>query len=396
MKVLLLNYEFPPAGGGAGYATKNIARCLHGMGIAVEILTARIEGKNDVIDLDGVSVHRVISWRQGLHDCGLRGAYTYVMAAALKRRKLHAQNRYDLEHFFFSLPTGLLSLLPGPRRPVPSVVSIRGSDVPGYDPFNRKVEIIHSVTKPVTRQIWRRADKVVSLSEALANIARDTSPNIDYDIIPNGVDEVHFAPPKSREESPRLRLVTVARLLERKGIQVIIEAFAKPEKLPAELTIVGTGSFEETLREQVDAMGIHDRVHFSGYIANDKLPELYHKMDAFVLPSETESFGLVFTEAMSCELPILASNVGGIPETVRNGVDGLLCPAGRPDLLRANIEVMIENRDARVGMGKSGRRRVLNHYTWNKVAQRYLDTYMSVLNPDSSPGRISEKVERAR
>ena len=396
MKVLLLNYEFPPAGGGAGYATKNIARCLRGMGIEAEVLTARINGENDVEDVDGVPVHRVASWRHGLHDCGLRGAYTYVMAAALKRRKLHAQNRYDLEHFFFSLPTGLLSLLPGSRRPVPTVVSIRGSDVPGYDPFNRKVEIIHSLMKPVTRRIWKKAGKVVSLSEALAVIARNTSPDIDFGVIPNGVDEVRFSPPEKREEAPRFRLVTVARLLERKGIQVIIEACAQPEILPVEVTIVGTGPYEETLREQADAMSINDRVRFAGYVSNDDLPGLYRRMDAFILPSETESFGLVFTEAMSCELPILASNVGGIPETVRHGVDGLLCPPGRPELLRANIEAMIENRDARIGMGKSGRRRIFDHYTWHKVAQRYLDTYMSVLNPGSKPSRYNDKVERAK
>jgi glycosyltransferase involved in cell wall biosynthesis len=365
------------------------------MGIEVEILTARINDKKAVEDIDDVLVHRVASWRRGLYDCGLRGAYTYVMAAALKRRKLHAESRYDLEHFFFSMPTGLLSLLPGPRRPVPNVVSIRGSDVPGYDPFNRKVEMIHSLTKPVTRRIWRKAGKLVALSEGLADIARNTAPDIDYGIIPNGVDEVHFSPPESREEAPRFRLVTVARLLKRKGIQVIIEACARPEQLPVDLTIVGIGVYEETLRKQVDAMGINDRVHFAGYVENEKLPELYRRMDAFVLPSETESFGLVFAEAMSCGLPILASNVGGIPETVRDGVDGLLCPPGRPELLRANIQAMIENRDTRLGMGKSSRQRILDHYTWHKISQRYLDTYMSVLNSESTSNCINVKADQA-
>jgi glycosyltransferase involved in cell wall biosynthesis len=381
MKVLLLNYEFPPAGGGAGYATRNIARCLRGMGVEADVLTARIQGEVDGGEFEGVPVHRVASWRKGLHDCGLRGAWTYVLAAAFKRRKLHAQNHYDLEHFFFSLPTGLLSLLPGAPRSVPSVVSIRGSDVPGYDPFNRKIEIIHSITKPITRRIWKKAGKVVSLSEALAGIAKNTLPDLDYGVIPNGINEVHFSPPESREEAPRLRLVTVARLLKRKGIGVIIEACAKPEPLPVELTIVGTGPHEETLRANVDAMGIGDRVRFMGYVPNDELPELYRTMDVFVLPSETESFGLVFTEAMSCELPILASDVGGIPETVRHGIDGLLCPPGCPELLRANIEWMIENPDGRIGMGKSGRSRILERYTWNKVAKRYLDTYKAVLFP---------------
>lgn len=379
MKVLLLNYEFPPAGGGAGYATLNIAKRLRMMGVEADVLTARIIDERDGDEVDGVPVHRVASWRRGLHDCGLRGAYTFVLAAALKRRTLHAKTNYDLEHFFFSLPTGMLSMLPGTGRTVPTVVSLRGSDVPGYDPFNRKLEVIHSMTKPLTRRIWAKANKVVSLSEALADIARNTSPEIDYRVIPNGIDELRFLPPDNRDQSPRLRLVTVARLLERKGINVIIEACARPEPLPIELTIVGTGPYEETLRNRVHDMGMSDRVRFTGYVSNDDLPTIFQKMDAFVLPSETESFGLVFTEAMSCELPILASNVGGIPETVRHGVDGLLCPPGRPDLLRTNIESMIQNVDARIEMGKSGRRRILDKYTWQKVAEQYLETYESIL-----------------
>jgi glycosyltransferase involved in cell wall biosynthesis len=395
MKVLLLNYEFPPAGGGGGYATKNIARCLRDMGVEIEILTARVAGANEAKELDGIPVHRVASWRRGLHDCGLRGAYTYVFAAAFMRRKLHAQNRYDLEHFFFSMPTGLLSLLPGSRGSIPSVVSLRGSDVPGYDPFNRTVEVIHSLTKPITRRIWRKADKVVALSDALADIARKTSPDIDYGIIPNGVDELHFSPPENREEGSTLRLVTVARLLERKGIQVIVEACAQPEKLPVELTIVGTGPYEDSLRERVNELGMSDRVRFAGYLSNDKLPELYGRMDAFVLPSETESFGLVFTEAMSCGLPILASNAGGIPETVRHGIDGLLCPPGRPELLRDNIETMLGNRDLRIRMGHAGRQRILDHYTWHRVSQQYLDTYISVLNPDSNTRPVDVKAQHA-
>lgn len=86
MKVLLLNYEFPPAGGGAGYATLNIAKRLRTMGIEADVLTARITDERDGDEIDDVPVYRVASWRKGLHDCGLRGAYTYLLAAAFKRR----------------------------------------------------------------------------------------------------------------------------------------------------------------------------------------------------------------------------------------------------------------------------------------------------------------------
>lgn len=349
------------------------------MGVEAEVLTSRIDGEKDGDVTAGVPVHRVNSWRIGVHDCGLRGAYTYLLGAALKLRQLQAGRPYDIEHYFFSLPTGLLTLLPHIGSPTPYIVSLRGSDVPGYDPFNSKVERLHKLLKPLNRRIWRRADKVVALSEALADTARKTAPELDIDVIPNGIDTARFSPPDGRPAEKRARLITVARLLERKGIQTILEACAKPTLLPVELTIIGTGPYEEELRQMVADMGLEDRVHFLGFVPNEELPNHYRRSDIFVLPSETESFGLVFAEAMSCGLPIAASNVGGIPETVRDGVDGLLCPPRQPLALRENIQRLMSNVDTREEISHSQRERILERYTWDQIAARYADLYRSVL-----------------
>jgi glycosyltransferase involved in cell wall biosynthesis len=387
MRVLLLNYEFPPVGGGAGYATANIASCLVNMGIEAEVLTSRINGEADGDLVDGVPVHRVHSWRNAVHDCGLRGAYTYVLAAALKRRQLHAERKYDLEHYFFSMPTGLLTLVPTFETPTPYIVSLRGSDVPGYDPFNRKVERIHAMLKPITRRIWKRARKVIALSDALARTARRTAPEVDIQVIPNGIDTDQFSPPERRNPNSNTRLITVARLLERKGIHTILEACANPTVLPIELQIIGTGPYEGELRELVDNLGLGDRVKFLGYVPNEELPRYYRRSDIFVLPSATESFGLVFAEAMSCGLPIVASNVGGIPETVRDGIDGLLCAPNDPVALRENIVQLMSSAGAREDISHSQRQRILKHYPWEHIAARYAAVYRSALD-ESGGARV--------
>jgi glycosyltransferase involved in cell wall biosynthesis len=387
MKVLLLNYEFPPVGGGAGHATANIASGLARMGIEAEVLTSRIEGEADGAIVDGVPVHRVPSWRVGVHDCGLRGAYTYVLAAAAKLRRLRRERRYDIEHYFFSLPTGLLTLVPQMQR-TPYVLSLRGSDVPGYDRYNQRVERLHGMLKPLTLRIWRRAARVVALSEALAETAHRTDRELEIEVIPNGIDPVRFSPPRERRIRPVPRLITVARLLERKGIQTILEACARPSILPVELIIVGTGPYEGELKEMAVALGLADRVKFAGFVPNEELPDLYRKSDIFVLPSETESFGLVFAEAMSCGLPIAASNVGGIPETVRDGVDGLLCPPGDPLSLRENILRLMSNVDRHREISHSQRERILERYSWDRIAARYAEVYDAVLGEGqrSRPG----------
>lgn len=373
-RVLLLNYESPPAAGGAGFATMSIARELVRMGVAVDVLTARIPGAEDP-EIPGLRVFRVPSWRKGVHDCGLRGAYSYVAFAALRRWQLLHERAYDLEHYFFSLPTGSLSLLPV-ARPPPYVVSLRGSDVPSYDAFNTRLERLHRLLLPVTRHIWNHAAAVVALSASLRETASRTLPALPIQVIPNGVDGARFRPAEVSHDTRDLHLVSVARLLERKGLHYLLEAIiAQPAPLPVRLTIIGTGPYQDELRRLTAALGLSDRVTFKGFVPNDQLADLYRGADLFVLPSQTESFGLVFAEAMASGLPILATRVGGIPDLVRHGLDGLLVEPADPHALRAALARLIANPAERRAMGASARARVLERYSWHQVAAQYLKVY---------------------
>lgn len=383
MKVLLLNYEFPPAGGGAGFATYNIGRELIKLGVEVDVLTSYIDGENDGDVLDGMTVHRVPSWRKGIHDCGMLGAYSYVAFAAFKRWQLHRAKTYDLEHFFFSMPTGALTLLPPQYRKKPYIVSLRGSDVPGYDLFNERLEKIHGYLKPITRKIWRNAKAVIALSNGLKDIAVKTDSVTPIGVIPNGIEENLFCPPSETKDATDpnrpIKLITVSRLLERKGIHLLLDAIATPPGLPVELEIIGTGSYEQALKKQVRDLKLEDKVSFKGFVNRNTLPNFYQKADIFVLPSMTESFGLVFAEAMSCELPVIGGRVGGVPELVRHETDGLLVDGGSTSSLRAALEQLLNDREKIAEMGRSARQRVLDGFTWSAVAKRYLETYQNAI-----------------
>lgn len=381
MHILLLNYEFPPAGGGAGFATYNIGRELVKMGVKVDVLTSRIEGEADGTILDGMRIYRVPSWRKGIHDCGMLGAYSYVGFALRKRARLLKSTNYDLEHFFFSLPTGILSLSPLKKRKNPYIVSLRGSDVPGYDPFNQKLEKFHRILLPLTKSIWRNASAVVALSQGLKDIALKTAPEQEIDIISNGIETDHFYPATTeKKQNGPLKLITVSRLLERKGIHHLLEAIAKPEPLPVTLTIVGTGSYEDELKRLCTELNLDDRVTFTGFVRRDELPELYRQYDVFALPSQTESFGLVFAEAMSCGLPIIGTFVGGIPELVRHETDGILVNPAEPGEIRSSLETMLNNPEERNAMGISARQRIEEKYAWRVIAAQYLERYKKVLS----------------
>ena len=381
MKVLILNYEYPPLGGGAGYATQNIARELALLDQEVTVLTSRYGGGQPPDEVQsGVRIVRVRSWRRGIHDCGLRGAYSYFMGAYNRLRSIWPESGFDVLHYFFGLPTGGLLMLPGRHRRVPSVVSLRGSDVPYYDAHNPTIHRLSLALRPVIRKIWHRADRVVALSEGLRDTARRTDSDLPISVIPNGVETDLFRPaePSDLHSEGPLRLVTVTRLVERKGLQHLLEAIALVRhEVDLRLVIAGTGNYEEDLRGLANELAVSDIVEFLGYQPRESLPELYRDSDLFVLPSMAESFGLVFAEAMSSGLPVIGGRTGGVPELLGDE-NGILVEPGDVDGLATAIRDLAEDPEHRQSMGIANRKRVVESYSWREVARKYLQIYREI------------------
>jgi glycogen synthase len=298
MRILVLNYEYPPLGGGAGVATAALAQGLVERGIAVDVVTAsatpdserrNATRENERLPEPGLRLYRVRSRRTGVHEAGMVGAASYLVHALPVVRRLLRTNQYDALHVFFSLPTG--AMLPFlPLRGVPVVVSLRGSDVPGYDPHHTGVQRMHRLLKPLTRWIWRRADRVVALSASLGRLTSDTLPGLRYAVVPNGVDLTLFHPPEAANQARvrRVRCLAVARLVERKGLGCLIRAFALLERGRFELDIVGDGPDRQALRDLAVRLGVAEEIRFLGSLSRAMVAERYREADLFTLPSTAE------------------------------------------------------------------------------------------------------------
>lgn len=383
MRVLLLNYEFPPIGGGAGIATHALARGLAAQGVAVDVVTAGSRDESEAELLwDGASVseglltvHRVRSRRAGIHQAGTRGAFTYLASALPVVRHLLDRERYDVVHLAFSLPTGaMLPFLDLQGAPV--VVSLRGSDVPGYDPTQRSLDQAHRMLRPLTRWIWRRADRVVVASDSLGRLARRTLPALRYVVIPNGVDLARFRP-RLRAARPhdRLRCLAVARLVERKGLADLLRAIALLERGRVELEIVGAGPEEGALRALTRTLGLGDLVRFTGALDRAAVAQRYRDADLFTLACTDTAFGTAFAEAMASGLPIVGSAAGGLPELVRHGRNGLLVPPGDPESLAAAIGRLADSPRERQEMGRRNRAEAEERLSWDLIVMSHLALY---------------------
>jgi glycosyltransferase involved in cell wall biosynthesis len=365
MRLLFVNYEFPPIGGGAGYASLATARELVAMGHQVDFLTASAHGRNDVEQIDGIRVYRVRSFRRGLHDSGILGALSFLGFALPRFQGMSRANRYDLYHYYFSLPTGLLSCLPGAHHAAPYVVSLRGSDVPGYDP---ELDRQHRFLLPLTRRIWRGAHRVVANSADLRRLALESAPDLPIDVILNGAAASTARPSVPH---PGVRILAVSRLIARKGLDTLIVALGKSGCKELSLDIAGDGPHLTVLRELALLCGVEDRVRFHGFVDRVGLAALHAQADLFVLASRAESCSMALLEAMAAGLPVIASRVGGSVELVENGSNGLLFKADDVAQLTAALRTLADDPAQRQRFAAANRTLVRERFSWRAVAIRY-------------------------
>jgi glycogen synthase len=406
MRILVLNYEYPPLGGGAGVATAALAHGLAESGVAVDVVTASADNRaerrsssrdHDLLEQGRLRLFRVRSNRIGVHQAGMLGAASYLLHALPLVRRLLRSHQYDAVHVFFSLPTGALLPFAGVGD-IPVIVSLRGSDVPGYDPYNSTMQQVHRLLAPLTRWIWRRADRVIAVCESLGRLTERTYPGLQYGVIPNGVDLELFRPAEHRScaaGSRPIHCLAVARLVERKGSGELIQAFALLPRGRFELELVGEGPDRQVLQDLAERLGVAREVRFSGSLSREAVAERYRAADLFTLPSSAEAFGNVFAEALASGLPIVGSTVGGIPDLVEHGVNGLLIEPGQPIALARAIQYLAQDPELRQLMSRRNRTRAEATLQWSQVTARYLALYEAAMHRAPASLRLAEPQVRA-
>jgi D-inositol-3-phosphate glycosyltransferase len=240
------------------------------------------------------------------------------------------------------------------------------------------------------RQLARRADLVIATCcDEVAELVRIGANLRRVTIVPCGVDLQRFRPDVPAEPRPswfcRHRIVTVGRLVERKGVDDAVTAL---RGLPsAELVVAGGPPIAELsrdpevrrLRAVAREAGVADRVIFRGRLPRIAIPPLLRSADAVVCVPWYEPFGIVPLEAMACGVPVVATAVGGILDTVVDGVTGLLVPPRRPDALAHALRCLLADPACRRRMGAAGRRRAEQRYGWDRVADATLAAYSALL-----------------
>ncbi|HWQ11513.1 MAG TPA: glycosyltransferase family 4 protein [Roseiflexaceae bacterium] len=365
MRIMMLNYEYPPIGGGASPVTRALSEHLAGAGHEVDVVTMGFRALPRLETFGRLRVFRVPALRRSPVRAVTVEMLSYLASALPQALALARRQRYDVVHAHFLLPTGPLALAAGRAAGSPVVITAHGSDVPGYNPDRFKRG--HRLLAPAWRAIARGADAIVSPSHYLRDLVR-AGCDVPVDVIPYGFD----APP-ARPAPKRRRILFVSRLFPRKGAQYLLEALAGLDLAGWEVVVAGDGPMLAPLQEQARALGLP--VDFRGFLKGPLLEELYASSAIFALPSLQDNFPVVLLEALSHGCAVITSGISGMPEVV--GDAGLLTPPGDVAAIRAALRRLMEDDALRAALGERARAQVA-HFGWETILARHLALYERV------------------
>jgi len=383
MRLLMLNNEFPPLGGGTG--TVNLAilqRMAKVPGLEVDLITSAL-GRQAEKDRLGerIRIFKVPVNNRVIHHSSNRELIAYAAQAWSLAGRLHLARSYDFCFAWSAVPAGGVAWALRQTAGLPYLVRVGGPDIPGFEP---RYKFLYPVLTPLIRSIWLRAEVVVAKCEGEAAMIRAVDQNVPIALIPNGVDLDAFRERIPPPDNGPLRLICVGRLIERKGQHHLIQAVKRllDQGIDVALDLIGTGDSRASYEAQARALGTEKKVRFVGYVPREEIAAYYEAAHVFVLPSYNEGMSVATLEAMAAGLPLVVSRAGGTASLVAEGVNGWTFPWGDVEGLTVHLRRLAVDRALAWRLGAASRCRAAQ-FSWERAFEKYM-TLFEKFTPSSA------------
>lgn len=373
MRILVLNYEFPPVGGGGGRASAELAQALVERGHEIRVLTSSGVGLPNIEQRDGYLVRRVPTGRRSHFRASLRDMAAYIAFGLLPGWRLIRRWKPDLLHAHFAVPTGVLANWLARLSRVPYVLTVHLGDVPGGVP--EKTGRWFRWVYRWTPRIWREAAAVVAVSRYTRDLALQHY-DVPIQVIPNAIQlPPERELPLSVGEPPRL--IFAGRFQPQKDLPLLVEALAAIQDLEWRCVLVGDGPQAETVDRLIRSEGLEPRVERTGWLDREAVVDRLRGSDILVMPSRSEGLPVVGIEALAHGLAIVATRAGGLSELVEDGSNGRLCEIGDRGCLIESLRWCLADRGRLLEL-KRASRRLAARYDTNVIAGQYESLFSEV------------------
>lgn len=366
MNILILNYEFPPLGGGAAPVSRDIAHKYGEMGHKVVVLTMGYKGLPAHDTAEGVDIYRLKCWRSKKSSCKPWEQYTYILAVKRFMRHHMKSHNYDVCHTHFVIPTGVAAKWVKRKYNIPYIITAHGSDVEGH---NSKMTMIvmHRVLRCAWRKIVDESKWVVSPSVYLKCLMEKNHPSNKYIYIPNGIewDKFHAL---SDKKNKKKRILVMGRLQSFKNVQTIIQALARVKLGEWRVDILGDGPYRMELEKLAEKLQLSDKVIFYGWIDNgtDEQLQMIARASIYISASRIDNCPMSVIEAIAAGCYPLLSDIPAHRQLVSG--DEYFFETNNAEMLSELIDKkirIIENSDEKLPD--------VAEYDWGNIIQKYIE-----------------------
>ena len=361
--------------GGSGVIASEIGMAMARQGHSVTFLSDRPPARLD-LSCPNTSFHAVAAL-----NYPVPAQSSYALALAAEMIEVAEKEKLDLLHVHYAVPHAIAAHLArqvlGPAAPK-VVITLHGTDVtrigadPKFSSLTRFAVLAGDAITVPSRWLAEQAYRQLSLPRATG-----------IEVIPNFVDTHRFRMARSENGPTERVLIHVSNFRPLKRVEDVVRIFARVRRdMPVKLYLVGDGPERPRVEALVHSLGLAGDVKFFGDGLD--VAEVLQKSDVFLLPSETESFGLGALEAMACGVPVVASNVGGLPEVVLDGETGFLAPVGNVEDMAGQVRRLLSDADLHARMSRAARSRAEAHFQLAPAVQRYQAVYRRVVGARAS------------
>lgn len=374
MKILIINYECPPLGGGGGVACYQIAQEL-AKTHQVDYLTTGYKGLPRTEQKDGINIYRVpATGRKDLSTATLLSMIYFFPTCLSKGIHLCSKKNYDVINAHFVIPSGLPAVFLAKIFRKPLVISVLGGDI--YDPSKKWSPHRHPSLIILISWLLRQADHIVAES---SNIRENTIKYYNYsgqiETVPLGIVQPQFQRVTRANlglPEDQIILISVGRLIRRKGYEYAIRAVSKliRQGCQVKYLIIGDGPEETALQDMVRELNIEENVIFLGYVSEEVKYQYLTQSDIYLLSSLHEGFGICLLEAMYCGLPIVATNNGGQTDFLTNGRNVFFSPPKDDNSLAEKVTKLINNNQLRYKIADNNKNDI-QIYLIGNIAKKY-------------------------
>ena len=323
MKLLVLNYEYPPLGGGAGAISKNIAEGLAALGHNITVLTTYYQGTEEDCISNGVRVIRLKSKRKDIFQSNIREMLSWMICARRFLKKHLQEEKYNLCFANFALPCGEIAYSMQQMYHLPYTIISHGHDIPWF--FPEQMMWYHAACYHWIRKICMQSKRnYVQSDEMLTNINAFLGGTAAKNkLIYNGWNRDKFFPDESKR-AKKFTILFTGRLVMQKDPMTFLKAIniAKSEIKDFEVHIVGDGKMRQKMEDFVNKNGLGGIVVFKNWLTKPEIIAEYQSASLTVMPSLAEGMSMALLEALACGQYVIATKVSNNEKLITAGING--------------------------------------------------------------------------